>query len=112
MTLEHKILLLITFMVSVSLMTFIWFMNCFNHHVIQFKTSFAHDKQVLEAKRERSISQLKEKVDEMQEETKDHLSKMEDGLLKQRQNAETFNENFLQQQNNLFDKIDNFTLGK
>ncbi|MBX9745202.1 MAG: hypothetical protein K2X08_08345, partial [Chlamydiales bacterium] len=66
----------------------------------------------LEAKRERSISQFKEKVDEMQVETKDHLNKMEEGLLKQRQNAEAFNENFLQQQNNLFDKIDNFTLGK
>ncbi len=112
MTLGHKVFLLMTFMVSVSLMSFIWFVNRFNHHVTHFKTSFVHDKQALEAKRERSISQLKEKVDEMQEETKDHLSKMEDGLLKQRQNAEAFNEYFLRQQNNLFDKIDNFTLGK
>ena len=112
MTLGYKILLLITFMVSISLMTFMWFVNRFNHHVIQFKTSFAHDKQVLEAAHEESISQLKEKVDEIQEETKNHLNKMEEGLLKQRQNAEAFNENFLQQQSQPFDKIDNFALGK
>ena len=112
MTLGNKVFLLITFMVSVSLMTFMWFVNRFNHHVTQFKTSFAHDKQVLETAHERSLSQLKEKVGEMQEETKDHLHKMEEGLLKRRQNAEAFNENFLQRQNQLFDKIDNFALEK
>lgn len=99
MTLGHKIIFLFAFMIGVTFITFVWFMNQFNHHVIQFKASVAHDKQALEAERKRSLTQLKEKAKEMQEETKDHLNKMEEGLLKKRQEAEAFNKNFLQRQN-------------
>ena len=111
MTLGHKIILLFAFMIGMTFITFVWFMNQFNHHVTQFKASVSHDKQALEAERDRSLTQLKEKAQEMREETKDHLNKMEEGLLKKRQEAEAFNENFLQRQNQLFDKMDNF-LGK
>ena len=95
----HKVLLLIVFMVRLTFIILIWFVSRINHHATHFKASLTHDKETLEA-------------EQLKEQTTDHLHKMEEGLLKQRQDSEAFNENFLQQQTQLFDKIDSFLGGK
>ncbi len=111
MTLGNKVFLLITFMVSVSLMTFMWFVNRFNHHATHFRASLTHDKETLEAVRDQSLRKLSEEAKQLKEQTKDHLHKMEESLLKRRQEAEAFNENFFQRQTQLFDKMDSFLGG-
>jgi hypothetical protein len=112
MTLGHKVLLLIVFMVSLIVITFLWFVNRFNYHAAHFRASLTHDKETLEAARDRSLKMLSEEAEQLKEQTKDHLHKMEEGLLKQRQEAEAFNDNFLQRQTQLFDKMDSFLGGK
>jgi hypothetical protein len=112
MTLGHKVLLLIAFMVSLTVITFLWFVNRFNHHAAHFRASLTHDKETLEAARDRSLKKLSEEAEQLKEQTKDHLHKMEEGILKRRQEADAFSENFLQRQTQLFDKMDSFLGGK
>lgn len=108
MTLRHKILLLIAFIVSLTFITFVWFVNKFNHHATHFRASLTHDKETLEAARDQSLKKLSEEAERLKEQTKDHLREMEEGLLKRRQEVEAFNKNFSQRQTQLFDKIDSF----
>ena len=70
-----------------------------------------HDKETLEAVRDQSLKKLSEEAEQLKEQTRDHLHKVEEGLLKQRQEAEAFNENFSQRQTQLFDKMDSFLGG-
>ena len=111
MTLGHKVLLLIAFMISLTIVTFLWFVNQFNHHATHFRASLTHDKETLEAARDQSLKKLSEEAEQLKEQTKDHLREMEEGLLKRRQEAEAFNKNFSQRQTQLFDKIDSFLGG-
>ena len=112
MTLGHKVLLLIAFMISLTIVTFLWFVNQFNHHATHFRASLTHDKETLEAVRDQSLKKLSEEAEQLKEQTRDHLHKVEEGLLKQRQEAEAFNENFSQRQTQFFDKMDSFLGGK
>lgn len=112
MTLEHKITLLLSFMGIVTFIVFFWFASQMFRHVNNFQSSMAKDELALKAAGERSLKKLKEKAGHMGTEISDHFSKMEAELQRISKEEEIFNENFLQRQNQHFDKVDNFVLRK
>lgn len=109
MTLQHKIIALLSFMFIVTLMVFYWFTTHMNRHVNNFRQSLATEKQQLEMKMKERIDKLLQKAENLGDEVTSHLSSMEDGLKQRQKESEEFADQFLERQNLTFDAIDGFS---
>ncbi len=108
MSLTNKILLLIAFMASITFIVFCWFISQFMNHAAHFHTSFAKEQQALETAFDKSLQKFAKTAEHLQEGVKDHLKKMEEGLHKNREKSENFDEDFLQRQNQIFNEVNSF----
>lgn len=113
MTLTNKTILLVGFIVLSSATVLYWFTQRLFEHMDHFKQSMAVEKQYLKAQFNKEVADLQEKREQLSQEVSDHLSGMERQLAKNQEQADEFDRNFLNGQNEVFDKMENaFGSGK
>lgn len=108
MTLFQKIFSLISFMVVVTLIVLLWFVNHLYDQFVTFREATENHKKQIEMLESKMLTQMKEKSKNMGTSISEALNDMDDHLRKNQKEAEKLYKGTLDMQNSTFDAIEKF----